>query len=372
MNIPDDILFPILSISPVKCLLRFMCVSKSWNSLIASSAFIAAHHHYNQVNRNDNDKNSYLLYMPINDLKNPSQVCTILRENNDAPPSSVKHGGLVLPLSKYNVVGVCEGLICLTKEHSHNIISHIYIWNPLVGTLKLVTPSETVVFGFGSDKNDYRIIKIIYHGKCLHEVEIYSLTTDSWRRIECKPAKWWWINFQSIGVFLEGSIYWLSWTCAGYWESHLILRFDLDEEIFEEMVAPPSSNICKRKELAMVNGFLVLLEAIDMWEGSARAWVKKGSLWIYTEEFVLPAGERNPRFMQPKKSGHLVFATTEDDGRATQDRRVFACDYNIFNGWTLREMKISWTMTMFDLVRVRETLFLLNEQHKNGYKFSDA
>ncbi|KAG8364874.1 hypothetical protein BUALT_Bualt18G0043800 [Buddleja alternifolia] len=304
MDLPDDILFAILSILPVKSLLRFMRVSKSWNSLISSSAFIDENHHH-QVSRNDNDKTSYLLYMPDDDRKS-RQVCTILRESN-APPSYNKHCDLLLPLRRYYVVGVCEGLICLT-EKSQNA-KHIYIWNPFVGTLKSVPPSETppppheytrAIFGFGIAKDDYRIVKIIYHKWRLHGVEIYSLGSNSWRSILCLPSRWWRIGYSSMGVFLEGYVYWLS-------ENYLILRFNFEAEILEKMAGPPLKDDSRiRKGLVVANGFLVLVEVKGLWGGvPVEAWVKKGSSWFRTIQLV---EDRDLPSMKLGKSRHLNLA----------------------------------------------------------------
>ncbi|KAG8364883.1 hypothetical protein BUALT_Bualt18G0044900 [Buddleja alternifolia] len=378
MNLPDDILFSILCILPVKSLMRLLCLCKSWNSLIKSSGFIAAHHHHNE-----NEKNSYLLYMP-KDVRKPRQVCTMLREN-DAPPSYMKHCDLVLPLSRYYVVGVCEGLICLTEESFD--VNHIYIWNPFVGTLKFVPPSETappphgdnrIVFGFGFANNDYRIIKIIYHEWRLHEVEMYSLATNSWRRIEFEPAKWW-IDFQCIGVSFEGSIYWLSSVDAEYGASKSILRFDLEEEIFEETAAPPAK-YHRSMALVVANGFLVLLELRALWiPFPVQSWVMKESSWIATEEFIISEDRSHP-MVELCKSGNLVFATIDGSRPPAeiQDQRVFfAYDYNRISGWKLREMEIEREMDLswrqwqtYDFVRMRFPFSLTTFVGPLGYLLS--
>ena len=47
-ELPEDIVPDILKWLPVKSLVRFRCVSKSWHSLITSSSFIHMHLHFNQ------------------------------------------------------------------------------------------------------------------------------------------------------------------------------------------------------------------------------------------------------------------------------------------------------------------------------------
>ncbi|KAG8364898.1 hypothetical protein BUALT_Bualt18G0046400 [Buddleja alternifolia] len=345
MDLPNDILFSILTMLPVKSVLRFMCLCKSWNSLIQSSAFIAAHNHHNE-----NIKRLYYLYMP-GDIDN-------CKDNERYTASSNCKGGceLLVPLSECDLVGVCEGLICLMKKESHNI----YIWNPLVGNLKVVPPSQTpheynkVVFGFGFSKNDYRIVKIIYNDKWyIHEVDMYSLGANSWRIIECEPTKWW--NW-SMGVNLEGSIYWLSTVDADTRSNNVIVRFDSEEEIFEETAMPPllnDSSFDLQLELDVVRGFLVLLQFENV-SRKGKGWVKKESSWIASEEFVLPEDKIYP-FIKVNKSGHLMFASKEEDeAEAWADihkRNIFAFEYNEISGWKLREMKISKRQKL-DLVRI--------------------
>ncbi|KAG8364899.1 hypothetical protein BUALT_Bualt18G0046500 [Buddleja alternifolia] len=313
MDLPNDILFSILSVLPVKSLLRFMCVCKLWNSLIKSSAFI---HHHHRVNRNDNDKNSYLLYMP-DDRCRDNSVCNILHERYTAS-SYIMHGDLVLPSRRYSAVGVYEGLICMT-EKSHNA-KHIYIWNPLVGALKHVPPSEmepphkykNVALGFGFAKDDYKIVKIIFNDKwCLHKVEMYSLGANSWRIIECEPAKWRIYDWLCSGVLFEGSIYWLSRTENGHGASTSLLRFDLEEEIFEETALLMHSPFNPDLELIVENGFLVVLRRYHDEGASVKGWVKKESSWIASEEFVLPKNKIYP-LIEVSNSGHLVFTARDE------------------------------------------------------------
>ncbi|KAL5769476.1 hypothetical protein ACOSP7_013630 [Xanthoceras sorbifolium] len=43
VKLPEDMIIEILSILPVKSLIRFRCVSKSWYALVKSSSFISKH-----------------------------------------------------------------------------------------------------------------------------------------------------------------------------------------------------------------------------------------------------------------------------------------------------------------------------------------
>ncbi|KAL5787349.1 hypothetical protein ACOSP7_004298 [Xanthoceras sorbifolium] len=55
VKLPEDMIIEILSILPVKSLIRFRCVSKSWYALVRSSSFISKHL--------KNDHNIHLILM---------------------------------------------------------------------------------------------------------------------------------------------------------------------------------------------------------------------------------------------------------------------------------------------------------------------
>ena len=61
-HLPHDIMFDILTRLPVKSLIRFCLVSKSWYSTITSPIFITKHlDRANSLSNTNNNKNGYLL-----------------------------------------------------------------------------------------------------------------------------------------------------------------------------------------------------------------------------------------------------------------------------------------------------------------------
>lgn len=55
--LPDELIFEVLSFLPVRSLVRFRCVSKSWKTLISDSTFVKLHLH----NSRSQTRNSSLL-----------------------------------------------------------------------------------------------------------------------------------------------------------------------------------------------------------------------------------------------------------------------------------------------------------------------
>ncbi|PIM98624.1 hypothetical protein CDL12_28895 [Handroanthus impetiginosus] len=234
-----DIIFSILLRSTVKSLLRFTCISKSINALIRSSAFVAAHHH-NKIHNNENNiSDFYIVYMPNDDRKD-QELCSLKRDIN-AP--SQKYN-LLFPFRFYNLVGVCEGLICFAKD------SNVYIWNPFVGSMKIVPPSGSVNddviyrFHFAKRSCDYKVIKQSTNANnSLITLEIYSLEKDSWRRIEYKHPDYF-IHIR-MQLLFKRFIYWMGASLSSRSTSlKALIKFDLDEEIFEEVTG---SELCDNK-----------------------------------------------------------------------------------------------------------------------------
>ena len=64
-HLPYDILLNILTNLPVKSVLRFRCISKTWDSSITTPTFISTHLNLNlNLNNNNNNNLAYLINIP--------------------------------------------------------------------------------------------------------------------------------------------------------------------------------------------------------------------------------------------------------------------------------------------------------------------
>ncbi|XP_015055624.1 F-box/kelch-repeat protein At3g23880-like [Solanum pennellii] len=202
---PTEILVEILSRVPVKSLLKFRCVSKSWLALISSPEFIKSHLSLSASNNMQECNLDYL-------MKN-------------------------LEVS-FLFEGSVNGLICLV-----NRAKKIYIWNPTIRKYKKLRDYKIeswhfgrFVYGFGYDKlrDDYKVV--LYN---FHEVAIYSLKSDCWRRINHPPNGGRFIN---TGKFLNGKLYWASVVDVDMERDWSITSFDLNDEKWRKMEEPPCGN----------------------------------------------------------------------------------------------------------------------------------
>ena len=189
--LPYDVLPDILHRLPVKSLIRFRCVSKSWNSLITSLAFINSN-----LTRTRSHFDSNKLIVKYLDVTPHVELYKLIQEDNDNNDSSSEQiQDLKLPLRSrlicdyFQLVGSANGLFCLYDEN------RFILWNPCIRKfINIPNPSVTgffpcyLVFGFDSKTNDYKVVKIAfqcvnngYEGAKPPVVEVYSVSEGSWR-----------------------------------------------------------------------------------------------------------------------------------------------------------------------------------------------
>ncbi|CAI9777204.1 unnamed protein product [Fraxinus pennsylvanica] len=273
-HLPQEIIEEILSRLPVKSLLKFSCVSKSWLSLISTPNFIETHlqnssHHRILLTIDDpyTDSPDYLqncslhslLYNPVTDAMNIPW---------DWDEFSV-------------VVGSCNGLVCIAKR-----FDKLFLWNPSTRKSRRLPFSVVEMFfnddiyefgyftyGFGFDEstNDYKIVKYFCY-EHLTLVMIYSFKTDSWKHIEDFPGR----PIKNTAKFVNGKFYWIA--------SHLlrinIVSLDIETQRFEEIELPQLSEPDNYKHLTLgVSGeclsMLINYEKYgDLWILKERAWSK--------------------------------------------------------------------------------------------------
>ncbi|KAL2898842.1 F-box protein CPR1 [Bienertia sinuspersici] len=173
-NLPSEIITSILSRLPVKSLLRFKCVSKTWNSLISSPHLIALH-----LTQSLTSNNRLLILNYGSHLEfTPLLLCS---------DSEAKTSRFDLPafVSGYDVsvCGSCNGLLALVcKNGDDPSLLEVILWNPSTKSHLVLPPTPNddddddlakeflgFSFGFGYDcsNDDYKIVRIVdyFHPK---------------------------------------------------------------------------------------------------------------------------------------------------------------------------------------------------------------
>ncbi|KAK9268925.1 hypothetical protein L1049_000690 [Liquidambar formosana] len=243
-NFPGDVVTDILARLPIKSLLRFRCVCKPWCSTINDTKFI--HMHLN-IRRTAASIEGYVIYKPLD----TGSYCKHIFSRCDG--NFAERETVQLPLKcasgkPFNVVGSCNGLLCLTDSVYPNFGCTIYVWNPFIGKFKAINNScvprllfnrdcSNVVLGFGFDAQniDYKVVRVLnFTDLPLPDVEVYNLSTDSWRRIEADvPCVTWTKPLSS--TFFNGASHWIVFR-DGY--GRFIASFDFHNEVFGEIMLP--------------------------------------------------------------------------------------------------------------------------------------
>ncbi|BFG21456.1 hypothetical protein CerSpe_077300 [Prunus speciosa] len=231
-DIPHEILLDIIAKLPVKSLLKFRCVCKSWHALISSPSFISAHLERTAMKSGCD----YLL----THSGNPDCLSVF------CPETYAKCLELDLPRHKsgspFYIYGSCNGLLCI----SDYIKESTYLWNPSIRKFKRLprglNPRKyrySVALGFGLDVggNDYKVVRIggLLHGVC---VEVYSLRLDSWRIINAVPpvTKKLSVFWSEKWAYLNGVVYWI--VKEYYPDCKYIISFDMENEVFQRIMLP--------------------------------------------------------------------------------------------------------------------------------------
>ncbi|CAM8968015.1 unnamed protein product [Rhodiola kirilowii] len=272
-ELPHDVIVDILSRLPCKCLVKFRCVSKQWNSLIRSHNFTKL-----KLSRSIGDTSRQRVLLRLKPFYSVNyddldDFCGCRRKvihEEDTPP----------PLANVNtfyndyLVGECNGLICIMLKYSYGRI--FLLWNPTIREFKVVRKNDVAnvvdagcmfdfdsdfdfafdietahkykqVYGFGYDSSsdEYKILRLMVVGSDQCEkvvnVEIYRVGSRIWRKIE-HPVSSMTCIFPSsfcfnICAFLNGSCHWVMSKFPT--KDNVILRFDLGKEEVEEVTLPP-------------------------------------------------------------------------------------------------------------------------------------
>ncbi|KAK3025701.1 hypothetical protein RJ639_041706 [Escallonia herrerae] len=298
-NLLEDVVTEILLMLPVKVLLRCKSVCKSWYTLITKPSFITAHLNCNNALK----KNHWILIKRFLKEINKSVLSFISDDiggDDHVPPIEI-----TIPHSNHflQMLGPCNGIVCLTDHRD------IILCNPSIRDFKVLpTPSfcypqglfsRTLNMGFGFDphSNEYKVIRIAeLHeddedgaGYVFHSVnvEIYDLSTDSWRGIDAVVPYVWY--FPCSQLLFNGAFHW--WAYEEEHGDEWILYFHISTEVFQQIRLPDVCAVPDGNERA----FLVLNESIalllfnssdqtsfDIWlmteYGVAESWTKHSTI----------------------------------------------------------------------------------------------
>ena len=132
------------------------------------------------------------------------------------------------------------------------------MWNPSIRKFKKLPRTclvklENVTLGFAyhSENNDYKVVRISSTPSSTKELEVYTLSSDSWRRVGIELTTD--VTF-GYGKFILpvplvcGALHWLA-RIREDGRSELIMAFDVNSEKFSNLALPDcliKANNCER------------------------------------------------------------------------------------------------------------------------------
>lgn len=207
-----------------------------------------------------------------------------------------------------SVYGSCNGLVCLVA------MDDIYLWNPSTRESKRLPRFKLSdsnsrynnnvfanwgVFGFGYDdsKNDY---KVVFHFNGFQgserrtEAHIYSLRTNSWRRID--PTYRGILGGEPSKCF-NGIVHWMNKPLRFNYPRSIVC-FDFVEETYGEVPQPIYGDKSWLWSLGELEGSLCLLT--DSSKNRADVWVMKeyGVKESWTKLFTISYAKKPGLFRQ--------------------------------------------------------------------------
>ncbi|XP_030966524.1 F-box/kelch-repeat protein At3g06240-like [Quercus lobata] len=319
-DLPNEVLYEILHKLPLKSLIQLRCVSKSFNSLITSPAFINF-----SFTRSHPDSNKLIVrYLDVEYHVERYKLIVEDNDNNDSF-SSEQIQDFEFPLRSswayFQLVGSANGLFCL---HEGN---RFILWNPCIRKfITLPTPCLFpcfLGFGFDSRNNDYKLVRIAKSAK-LSLVEVCSVSERAWRVAsggDLCPARITCSVLHPQPASLNGALHFVANDWGGA-QSLVVLSFDLGDEVFR-VISLPNGNFGSGADIgiSVFNGSLSLLSY--KYECQHRRRVQCCSVWVmnkyddvdsWTKQFIIEFNMLHWKVLGFLKNDNVLVQKVESRG----------------------------------------------------------
>jgi len=292
MFLPNELIILILLRLPVKSLIRFKCVCKSWFSLISDPHFANSHFQLKAATHS----HRIMFRTPTSEIRSVDLEASLHNDSAFMLPE---------PYSDLNIKASSRGFIVFYCA------SNIYLWNPSTGAHKEIPiPSNHYYlnfsgFGYDPSEDDYLVVSASYDSipnsdDMLSHLEIFSLRANVWKKI-VGTTHWPYCSkvvssyYPMVDSFFNGAIHWLAFRhdiCV-----YVIVAFHLTER--ELLLIPLPDDIHNHsndRDLWVFRGFLSLWfsgdHKVDIWVmeeyGVHSSWIKTLVLPIDAFPYLYP------------------------------------------------------------------------------------
>lgn len=266
-TLPHDLIVQILTWLPVKSLIKFRCVSKSWFALISTPYFAKSHL------RNSKHRPSLSTRRVMLNCRGSLYHCSALSVLRDPViPTFDTEYSIRVAKNFVWVVGSCDGLICLAVNKQDLIL-----WNPSTRICKKLPDFGVEVkfgsyfsygLGFDESSDDYKIVGFFNSKRDLSEVmvKVYCLKIDQWRSLENFKGRW---LMDDPATFAQGKLHWISTTGMEMNSGWDIVYLDLKTEEYGILQMPSYVKTDHYSRLGASEGQLYVLcshlSSADVW-----------------------------------------------------------------------------------------------------------
>nr|BAG12294.1 S locus F-box protein with the low allelic sequence polymorphism 1-S5 [Prunus avium] len=349
---------------PSKSLMRFKCVRKSWYTVINNPTFVENHlsnsmhnklstcvlfSRFIQSDTNPSDKELAFSFLYLrNDYDDAEHNVSFVVEDIKFPLSWGRFIGLE-DVESPSILGHCNGIVCLSPC-SDNLV----LCNPAIKEIKLLPKSGlpdwwgcAVGFGYDPKSKDYKVSRIATYQAEIDglipppRVEIYSLSTDSWREIKNNSLETDTTCFfpDYFQMYFQGICYWVGYEqpkqSVEYEDEEqkpMVIFFDTGDEIFHNILFPDSFYMYEEgSAYAYEMSYIMYSDLrIILWNGSVAlfgfnrfsAFPDSYGVWVlngfygakgsWTKQFTFEPLEGIKRVLEFWKSDELLMVTEED------------------------------------------------------------
>ncbi|XP_039688982.1 F-box/kelch-repeat protein At3g23880 isoform X2 [Medicago truncatula] len=280
VNLGLDLETEILAWLPLKSLMLFRCVQRSWNVLVQSPAFLKRRH------MNMHDSPSLMI------LNKKQNYVTLLSCDNlihiKSPFSNNSHYPITME-------GICNGVFCLKGFCWYNsCVNELAILNPTTREVHRIPhtcylSNGSYLYGFGADDSniiDFKVVKLCInnhwrkHKLSVSSAEVYSLITKSWTPTRHPPPPFTIITRQcpfKYNTLVNGVYHWI--TKNSFYHRYdgvaNILCFNFRNDQFHQLRGPTLSAedryfLCD-EEVAEIKGFLAYV--VQCHYNNLKIWV---------------------------------------------------------------------------------------------------
>ncbi|PSR90155.1 F-box protein [Actinidia chinensis var. chinensis] len=245
-DLPLDIVFNILSWTPVKSLLQWRSVSKLWRCIIDHPFFADMH-----ISRGNEEPNMLLL-SPYPNWRRTKLSFRLVEEGGRTLKGIERSVTEFDLINQCRLMGSCNGLLCFVYNNEESYI----LLNPFrkehvalpEATIKAYPVTVSCGLGFHSSTNTYKVVRLVTPLRLptlVSRVEVHKVGTSSWREITEVPP----CLLHRNPVFAHGALHWLVTpfiiflTYDESFVEHLgkIVSFDVGKEKFN-LTPHPSSH----------------------------------------------------------------------------------------------------------------------------------